>query len=249
MTDVLHIGNQSIAATEIIPLLSSYLLLPSLKRELFIDQAIAHIECTPEEISRAYQQFCQRYQITSETDLRVWMTHYSLTSHQLETVIIRYARIEKFKQVTWGDTIEADFFNHKAQFDKVVYSLLRVQDMGAAQEFYFRIQAGEQSFAELAREYSQGPEAQTNGLVGPLALSTLHPTMAKMLTRSRPGQLCAPTQIDKWIVLLRLEKFMPAELDEAMRQRLLNEQFKQWLENQLQTLNAPVNASTVPATA
>ncbi|MBW4692156.1 MAG: peptidylprolyl isomerase [Lyngbya sp. HA4199-MV5] len=249
MTNVLQVGNQAVAAEDIMPLLSGYLLLPSLKREILIDQAIADIQCTSEEASSAYQQFCQRYQIASETDLRTWMAHYSLTSQQLETVIMRYARIEKFKQVTWGSTLEAYFFDRKGQFDKVIYSLLRVQDAGAAQEFYFRLQAGEQSFAALAQEYSQGPEAQTGGIVGPIALSTLHPTMAKLLSRSQPGQLCAPIQVDKWVVIVRLEKFMPAELDEPMRQRLLNEQFKQWLDAQFQRLHASSASPIVSTTA
>ncbi|MBW4469867.1 MAG: peptidylprolyl isomerase [Stenomitos rutilans HA7619-LM2] len=249
MTNELQIGKQTITGSDILPLLSNYLLLPSLKREVLIDQAIADIECTPEELNSAYQQFCQRYQISSEASLQTWMTHYSITSQQLKTVVARYAKIEKFKQVAWGQTLEAYFFNRKGQFDKVIYSLLRVQDAGAAQEFYFRIQAGEQSFSELAREHSQGPESRTGGVVGPLTVSALHPTMAKILSRSQPGQLRTPTQIDQWFVLLRLEKFMPAELDESMRYRLLNEQFDQWLENQLQTLSAPVNTSTAPATA
>jgi len=49
--------------------------------------------------------------------------------------------------------------------------VIRTKDPGVAQELYFRIQAGEQSFAEVAREYSQGPEAYTCGLLGPVELS------------------------------------------------------------------------------
>ncbi len=64
--------------------------------------------------------------------------------------------------------------------------------MGIAQELYFRIQAKENSFADLAREYSLGPEAQTGGLVGPIELNALHPVMVQMLSSSQPGQILAP---------------------------------------------------------
>jgi hypothetical protein len=35
------------------------------------------------------------------------------------------------------------------------------------------------------------------------------------------------------MVLLRLKQRVPAQLDEAMRQRLLDEQFEQWLKMQI----------------
>jgi len=104
--------------------------------------------------------------------------------------------------------------------------------VGIAQELYFRIQAKENSFADLAREYSLGPEAQTGGLVGPVELNALHPVMVQMLSSSQPGQILPPTRIAEWFVILRLEKFIPAQLDESMKARLLNELFEAWLQEQ-----------------
>jgi parvulin-like peptidyl-prolyl isomerase len=115
----------------------------------------------------------------------------------------------------------------------VIYSLIRTQEPGIAQELYFRIQEGEQSFADLAREYSQGSEAQTGGLIGPVELSVPHPVLAQMLRLSQPGQLCPPTRLGEWFLIVRLEKFIPAQLDASMRQRLLNECFNTWLSEQL----------------
>jgi parvulin-like peptidyl-prolyl isomerase len=131
-----------------------------------------------------------------------------------------------------------------------VYSLIRTNDIGIAQEIYFRLQAEEQSFGELAREYSQGSEAQTNGLVGPVELQSIHPVLAKLLSTSQPQQLLPPTQLENWIVILRLEKLLLVQLDNALRHRLLNELFNNWLQAQMaahnnlvqQLENATVNA-------
>ena len=49
MDAVLRVGDRTISAEELIPLLAGYQLLPSLMRELIIDQAIASFSCTPEE--------------------------------------------------------------------------------------------------------------------------------------------------------------------------------------------------------
>ena len=232
----LESGNRIINAEEIIPLLAGYQMLPQLLREIIIDRAIAPIKCTPEEEAKVRQQFYAQNMLTSETKREAWLERHGMTPQQLETLATRGLRIEKFKQATWGHKLESYFLSRKAQLDKVIYSLIRTKDVGIAQEIYFRIQEGEQTFAELAREYSQGQEAQTGGLIGPVEMSTPNPTLVQMLCVSQPGQLWPPMRLGEWLVIVRLEKLMPAQLDEPMRSRLLNECFATWLSEQLDQL-------------
>ena len=107
--------------------------------------------------------------------------------------------------------------------------MICTKDFYSSQELYFRIKEGEQSFDELARQYSQGQEAQTGGLIGPVEIGSIHPNLAKMLIASDVGQLQAPTVIGDWIVLVRLEKLLPVTLDQPMQQRLIEESFDKWL--------------------
>jgi parvulin-like peptidyl-prolyl isomerase len=234
MTEVLQIGNRKIQASEIIPLLANYQLLPQLLRELIIDEAIAPIECNPEEVAQAKQRFYAERQLTQAADIQTWMVQQGLSSEQLDNIISRKLKLEKFKQVRWGNKLESYFFQLKGKLDKVIYSLLRTQDAGLAQELYFRLQAKEQPFADVAQKYSQGPEAQTGGLVGPVELNTLHPAMVQLLTNSQPGQISPPVRIAEWLVIVRVEKFIPAQLDDPMKTRLLNELFEDWLKEQQQ---------------
>jgi parvulin-like peptidyl-prolyl isomerase len=244
MAEVLKIGNRLIMAEELVPLLASYQLLPQLLRELVTDQAIAEIGCTVEEQAQCVQQFCQQQHISSAEEKQVWLAKNYLTERQLAPLVTRPLRLERYKQATWGPKLESYFLQRKSQLDRAIYGLIRLQDLGVAQELYFRISEGEQSFALLAREYSQGPEAQTGGMVGPAELGTLHPTLAKVLTVSQPKQLWAPMQLGQWWVVIRLEKFIPAQLDETMRQRLLDELFQSWIQEQLDTLDPLVLSKT-----
>lgn len=242
MTVVLQVGDRAITAEEIVPLLVHYQLLPQLLREIVIDQALLPFSCSPEEVASACQRVYEQNQATTEEAKQMWLAQKGLTPERFEAATERGVRIEKFKHATWGPKLESYFLQRKSQLDKVIYSLIRTQDVGIAQEIYFRIQEGEQSFTDLAREYSQGPEAQTGGLIGPVELSTPHPNLARMLSLSQPGQLWPPTHMGEWLVIIRLEKFIPAQLDEPMRQRLLNELFNNWLQEQLTRLssaNAP----------
>lgn len=233
MTAVLKVGSRTIKAEEIIPLLAGYQLLQPLLRAIIIDEAISEIDCTPDEKAQALAQFAQQNQLTSPEAKQTWLSRQGMTEEQLEEQALRGLKIEKFKQDIWGHKLESYFLNRKGKLDRVIYSLIRNQDPGVIQELYFRVNEGEQSFAELAREYSQGPEAQTGGLIGPVEMSTPHPAIAQILSSSQPGDVCPPKRLGEWYVVVRLEKFIPAQLDEPMRQRLLNECFTAWLSEQL----------------
>ena len=124
---------------------------------------------------------------------------------------------------------EAHFLRRKNQLDRVVYSLLRVKDRFLAQELYLRIEANEASFADLAAKYAEGPEKQTNGIVGPVPLTQAHPALAERLRTSAPGLLMPPIQISEWWLVTRLESYSPACFDDATSQRMAEELFNQWV--------------------
>jgi hypothetical protein len=46
--------------------------------------------------------------------------------------------------------------------------------------------------------------------------------------------LWPPVPIGEWTVILRLEKYIAAQLDPPTEQRLLNDLFQQWLLSQMQ---------------
>ncbi len=234
MKKVIQVGNRIITEAEIPTLLARYQMLPLLWRELLVDQAIAPIELSDLDKVNALKQFDEKHQLTSLEGRSFWGERSGMTNEQVEDFAQREMRIEVFKAATWGAKLESYFLTYKSKLDKVVYSLLRTTEQEVATELYFRIESGEQTFAELAREYSQGTETQTGGLLGPIELSKPHPTLAKILSISKPGQLWSPIQIGEWFVIARLEKFIPAVLDDVMRQQLLNGLFESWIQEQVQ---------------
>ena len=232
--------------TQLPTLLAKCRLLPQIRRELLIDQAIAGISCAPEETELAQQKFYQANQIVELPHRQAWLQHYGMTLEQLEELAVRELKLEKFKQEKWGNQLESIFLTHKAKLDKVVYSILRVTKLEVAQELFFRIQNGEQTFAEVAKEYSEGVETQTGGLIGPVELSQIHPVLAQKLLTSQPGQLCPPIKLDQWFVIARLEQRINAQLDELTQRKLLDSLFEAWLQEALKP-SAPVSSDLVTA--
>lgn len=232
---VIQIANQTIMADDIVSLLANYQILAQLSREVFIDRAIESIGCISTEKERAIQQFYQQNGLASDSDRDLWLKKHCMTLKQTETLAVRKFRIEKFKQATWGTKVGSYFLRRKKQLDKVVFSLIQTKELELAQELYFRLQAEEQSFSELAKQYSQGAESLTGGFVSPTELGNLPSTLAEILSRSQPGQIY-PISHGEWQMIVKLEKMIPAQLDRSMHQRLLNELFELWVTKQLSQL-------------
>jgi parvulin-like peptidyl-prolyl isomerase len=199
---------------------------PSL-HNLILDRAIATIEYTQTE----HEQF--RRQLASDATYQIWLRQQGVTLEQFEAWVSRELRIRKFQQQRWGKRLTSYFLDRKRQLDRVICSLIYLRDKDMARELYFRIVEGEQSFAEVARVYSQRSDLQADGKLGPIELGKIEPDLAQMFYGSRIGQLWKPTVIEGWVVIAQLEQQLPVQLDESMRQYLLNELLEKWLQDQV----------------
>jgi parvulin-like peptidyl-prolyl isomerase len=246
MSVVLEVDNQVYTAEDLVPLLTQYQLLPKLAQEILTDQAIAGIKCSEEENTATFNQFCQQNQLESEEQIQGWLNKQGMNREQLQNLVTKKLRIDKYKLETWNDQVDAYFIKRKSQLDRVVYSLIRVEKPEVAQELFFRIKDDQNAFSALAMEYSQGTEAQTGGLIGPVEINAPHPKIAQILATCQPGQLVPPTRVGEWIVIVRLENYISAKLDQPMRQRMLDELFNRWLSESTQQkvsfLSSPVTS-------
>jgi hypothetical protein len=232
--DILRVNDRTLTALDLLLILAQQRLMPSLVQSIIIDEAIAPFQPNLEEQTIAYQQLRQQYQLDSESDYFAWLGYQGLNSRQFYHLAIRAWQIEQFKWKKWGTILKSYFMDRKSQLDRVVYSLIRTSNQEKALELYYRIKEGENSLTEIASQHSEGDEVYTNGLIGPVEIIQIHPVIAQKLQSSQLGQLCMPIQIDEWSVIVRLEHFLPAQLNSMMEQRLLNELFEKWMSEKIQ---------------
>ncbi len=248
MTVALQIGDRTFSGGDVISQLQQYGLLPALVKELVLESALeawcqASADAwTPEEEAQVIQQIKTQQALQAMAPQKGPQPPGADAA--MENLAVKRAKLDKYKESVWGNKVETYFLQRKVRLDRVIYSLLRLKDAAIAQELYFRLESEEAVFTDLATQYSQGPEANTGGLIGPADLGGCHPRLAEMMRVSQPGQLWPPTRIEDWWVIVRLEKFMPAQLDDAMRRRLLEELFLAWLQEESQkfeVLQAPLS--------
>ncbi len=246
MSLILQIGEHYVPPEDLVRRLIQYQLLPQFLQEFVIDQAIQEVTLTEPEAESALDRFRQAQHIHSPEQETRYLQSYRMTVEQLQQRAQQQAKIEKFKAETWGRNIDAEFMQNKQQYDRFIYSLLRTKNPELAQELYFRLREGESDFADLARQYSQGSEQESGGVVGPVEARTLHPQLVQMLATTPIGKILPPRVLGEWVIIVRLEKLIPAQLDQDMRQRLLYQCWQDWLKAKTQALNVTLSPAVAP---
>lgn len=203
-------------------------------RAEILDAAVGGEQLTEEEAQRGRGLFARELQLPDQEAMARYARAQVLTPAALEAQALRSARQQKVAQREFGPKAEARFLERKNQLDRVVYSLLRIQDPGLARELYLRISEGEANFADLAAEFAEGPEQATRGIVGPVPLTQAHPLLVDRLRTATPGVVLEPFPIESWWLVVRLESLTPASFDEATAARMVQELFEQWLNGQVE---------------
>jgi parvulin-like peptidyl-prolyl isomerase len=226
---LLNLDCASSSFEPVIDRLHRFELYPQLIHEILTDNLVEQIAIAKSiDLDYPSTEYTQKY-----TELEQSIAYQGMNESQLGAIADRELKLQQFKLALWGSEIESYFNAQGGGLDRVVLSILQVADASLAQELFFRIQSGEESFAEIALDYSQGIHAQNGGILGPLLLRELTPGIRQIVERLVPGELSILLRIDDYYTFFRLDEREPAQLDERMYQFLLDEQFSTWLESQL----------------
>ena len=207
-----------------------------LARAWVLDQLVHAIPLLVEEEKALMAAFLERRGISDDEHVPGWLQERGLVFDDLRILATQKRRLQRLVRCRWDDEVEVRFLQRKPELDQVVYSLLRVDSEDLAPELHHQIAEGEADFDALAPLHSQGPERHCRGQIGPLPLAAGHDSLVSRLRRGRPGQLFEPFQAGESWVVLRLEQFLPAELNEPTRERMMGELFEEWLEQRVRLL-------------
>lgn len=202
------------------------LLGPLVRREL-VAEAVAGITLPPEQLQAQISQYLRQNKLETPEALASHLRDQGLLEDDLRWQLELPLRIQHAARERFLDQAEKHFLERKAALDQVTYSLIRVQDAFLARELYLQVMNGESDFADLAVRYSEGPEKNTRGSVGPKPLIQAHPQLRERLRSSRPGELLEPFAIEQWWLLVRLDESRPATFTDAVATQMCVELFDQ----------------------
>jgi hypothetical protein len=243
MNQALQIGDIQVSCSQVLAQLENSPLLTQLLREIAIEETIDRIAA---EIQLDLTPTPAEFEQLSPQVAGI-VSFGGMNPEQLATITTRTIKLQKFKQAGWGSQVKDYYQTVQQRLYRVTYSILLVEDGLLAQELFFRIQSGEQSFAEIAIEFSQHDTASKGGLIGPVSIKDLPPAIAQVLSQLIPGGLSPLFQIDSYYGFIRLNQLLPPQLNEQTTQVLLDELFDNWIQTQLPP--SPEAAPVNPANA
>ena len=217
------------ASPDLVALLRRNNLLAEVVKAELVESLVSDIPIKPEETSEALKNYCLRNNIKSDEELIRHLNEKNLSKSDLEWSYEKPVKMNIYAKKYFSNKAEAHFLKRKDELDKVVYSLIRVNNPFLARELYLRISGGETSFSEIAENFSEGPEKSSKGVIGPISLTQAHPKLSERLRTTSPGKLMEPFQIDQWWLIARVERLQSTQFNEEIRQKMCNELFQAWL--------------------
>jgi peptidyl-prolyl cis-trans isomerase SurA len=215
--------------------------------EAEIDSTIERIKAANSFTDEDLRRFLEQDQMTME------QYREKIREQVLRSRLVNYQ--VKSKIVITEEEIRAYYDSHPELYGgKIHYHLrnilMRVPDFATdaekqaineqMQQVRSRIDAGE-SFADLARSYSQSPAAAEGGDIGEFAKETLSPKIQAALDGLDPGQATAVLNTDQGVQLFFVEAINRSEgkpldsVKEEIHQKLFDEvvdkKFLSWLED------------------
>jgi parvulin-like peptidyl-prolyl isomerase len=92
-------------------------------------------------------------------------------------------------------------------------------------------------FEQIAQEYSIAEDSIINGMMGAVSRGGMPDELRSVVDAAQVGELIGPVELTGLFYLMRVEKLLPARLDEALQARLQEELFEQWLDAKIQSMH------------
>ena len=199
----------------------SWGLFRQIKAEEIVDEHISNIRLpTQDEFNNVVKQWCSFNKIESKEALDSWKKLNGLLDERWEMFIVRKWQWSFWCIKNFEDKMSNYYLERKSYLDMIEYSIIRVKNENLANELFLRINEKEEKFEDIASKYSEGPEKNTNGFVGPVPLGNAHPSLAHLLQIIEEGSICTPKMIDNWWVIIRKEKLLNTSLNDEIIQKL-----------------------------
>lgn len=192
------------------------------------------ITVTEEELQAAGDQFRLEHKLFDTAATFSWLDSQRMTVEDWSSGIRASLLTKKLQELFFGEIIDSNYISNRDQFRRVALSQILVRDLAEARKILQYVQAEKASFCALAIEHSKGKQSKENGgFAGIKFFSELIPEIANAVSPAQEGEILGPIQTKLGYHILRVEKLFPVELNESLRENLLESFFQIWLQDKI----------------
>ncbi|QRN97719.1 TIGR04500 family putative peptide maturation system protein [Archangium violaceum] len=186
------------------------------------------VEVTDEDFAEALLEFRQRRRLFTAAQVERWMLEHGTTEQLLENHLRSTVAQKKLRQRVSEGREEAWFNSHRAEFDRVQVARVFIADQAEAQRTYEQLRGKPGQFLQMAQTRFL-ERNEPSDLFVTLRRGEVEPQQAEVLFSTEPGQLAPPVSSGNGCELVQVLRFLPARFDEAMRAKVADQMFEEWL--------------------
>lgn len=198
------------------------------------------LEPSSVDIDQVSMEVRLQQKLVNPDQFQQWLTANNTTYDDFRNQIIYRLKIDQLKKQIAAPQLQEHFEQQKQQLDRAVLSRIVVDDPELAQNLKNDVESGA-DFTQLAKQNSVVDDAIVGGVMGPVSYGQMPPIIREAIGNTEVGQIVGPVEIDQRYCLLKVEKILPATLDDALRKQLENKIFEQWLAEKVKNAKIELN--------
>ncbi len=180
-------------------------------------------------------------ELTAPEDFQEWLDSKEQTYADFRQQMHHDLQLQCLQGIVTAPKIQEYFVEQKIHLDRLVLSQIVVDSKEQAEELKSQISDDGLRFEQIAQDYSIASESILNGLVGEISRGSMPNELRAVVDAAPVGELLGPVEFDQLFYLLRVEKLLPASLDEALQRRLGEDIFQQWLNAKIQNMQVQLD--------
>jgi hypothetical protein len=189
------------------------------------------ITTSDEEWQAAGDGFRLQRKLTGASETLRWLAQQRISAEEWSQGIKIELLTQKLKVHLFGDVVDDHYINNRDNYRRVALSQILVTDLSEALKIARLLREEKASFCALALEHSQGKQSkESGGFMGIHFLAELMPEIVQAIAEAQDGEIVNPIQTRFGHHILKVEKWFPVELNETVRETILELFFNAWLQ-------------------
>ncbi|MDZ8106215.1 MAG: peptidylprolyl isomerase [Nostoc sp. DedQUE12a] len=191
------------------------------------------ITVSDEELQAAGDAFRLEHKLLSASETIGWLEAQLITVDDWSEGIRVLLLTKKLKEHLFGAIVDGQYVASRDSFKQVALSQIVVLEHMEAIKIAQALREEKASFYGLALAHSKGKQSQENGgFVGVQFVAELIQELAQAIAHAKEGEVVGPVATKLGYHILRVEKWFPLELNESLKNRVMESFFQAWLKQQ-----------------
>ena len=194
------------------------------------------LEVTPAEFEQAVLDFRLQQKLSDSQKFQQWLASEGMDYTAWQNRMALNLKIEKLAAKIAEPKLPEYFNQRKQSLEQIELSCLVIKEEALARQLKTEITASKTSFAQIAKDYTQGEESEVNVSRRTARRQQWPQDLQNALVSAQVGDILGPMSIENRWCLFQVEQILAAVLEGQLKRSLEAQIFKEWLAERVNQL-------------